>query len=86
MSSEAYDQVSMWRRNGVSLERALQELRNHIADNPREQEWKKSPDLWRRYMQTMARVVQEIYQNELAMQNDEFQDVGQSNKVGIGLI
>ncbi len=62
MSSEAHDQVSMWKRNGVSLERALQELRNHIADNPREQEWKKVPDLWRRYMQTMARAVQGIYQ------------------------
>jgi len=62
MSSEAHDQVSMWKRNGVSIERALQELRNHIADNPREQEWKKSPDLWKRYMQTMARAVQEIYQ------------------------
>ena len=62
MSSEAHDQVSMWKRNGVSLERALQELRNHMADNPREQEWKKVPDLWRRYMQTMARAVQEIYQ------------------------
>lgn len=62
MSSEAHDQVSMWKRNGVSLERALQELRNHIADNPREQEWKKVPDLWSRYMQTMARAVQEIYQ------------------------
>lgn len=62
MSSEAHDQVSMWERNGVSLERALQELRNHMADNPREQEWRKNPDLWRRYMQTMARAVQEIYQ------------------------
>lgn len=62
MSSEAHDQVSMWKRVGISHERALQELRNHMADNPREQEWKKSPDLWRRYMQTMAKVVQEIYQ------------------------
>ncbi len=61
MSSEAHDQVSMWKRNGVSLERALQELRNHMADNPREREWRKSPELWRRYMQTMARKVQEIY-------------------------
>lgn len=61
MSSEAHDQVSMWKRNGVSLDRALQELRNHMADNPREREWRKSPELWRRYMQTMARAVQEIY-------------------------
>ncbi|MHA2279911.1 MAG: hypothetical protein ACXAC5_03415 [Promethearchaeota archaeon] len=62
MSSEAYDQVSMWKRNGVSIERALIELRNHLADNPREQEWEKSPDLWKRYMQTMARAVRDIYQ------------------------
>lgn len=61
MSSEAYDQVSMWKRNGLSLERALEQLRNFVADNPREYEWKKSPNLWRRYMQTMARAVQEIY-------------------------
>ena len=61
MSSEAHDQVSMWKRNDVSLDRALQELRNHVADNSREKEWKRSPDLWRRYMKTMARAVEEIY-------------------------
>jgi len=65
MSSEAYDQVSMWKRNGVPLERALSELRHHLADNPREREWKKSPDLWRRYMKTMAWAVQDIYKDEL---------------------
>jgi hypothetical protein len=64
MSSEAYDQVSMWKRMGVSSERAMQQLRNFIPDNPKEKEWRKSPDLWRRYMQTMARTVQEIYNGD----------------------
>ncbi len=65
MSSEAHARVSMWQRNGIPQERAMDILRyymNENADNPAEREWKKSPELWRRYMQTMARTVQEIYQ------------------------
>lgn len=64
MSSEAHSRVSMWKRTGVSKERAMEVLRYYMdenADKPVEQEWKKSPDLWRRYMKTMARTVQEIY-------------------------
>lgn len=63
MSSEAFDQVSMWHRNGVSRERALQELHFHMPDNKIEEEYKKDEKLWHRYMRALAEAYKAIYGN-----------------------
>lgn len=66
MSSEAYDQVAMWRRNGVDLERAIMEVKNHLPETMPEKYYFNDKKLWKKYLKALYISLKEIYENNLS--------------------
>ncbi len=65
ISSTIYEMVQMWHRNGVSYNRAMEEIRSYPPQRTFEKEYAKNPQLWQRYMKHLYKVVQEVYQAEV---------------------
>jgi hypothetical protein len=61
MSSEAFDQVKMWKRNDVSRERAQEVLRYFLPSSVAENHYAKDPKMWNRYMRSMYESFNKIY-------------------------
>lgn len=66
MSSEAWDQVQMWKRNGIGLNRAMQEIRDKGAFNHAEKIYKQDPVKWKRYLRALYESVKKIYEQDIA--------------------